>query len=134
MLYLLTIPIFWDTLYTHQNEQLSDLYLFININIELLDTLQCQLLFLHQNPNWISHKLCCYLQHICGHCGRQQDDLEEIQFQISMFCQQHGSLLSQCMGTLTVRALPDKNFFVCQYFCLIKGEFCLRRGCFVREA
>ena len=42
-----------------------------NLDVELSDTLQGELLFLHQDLDGITHEALGNLQHIRGHCGRQ---------------------------------------------------------------
>lgn len=43
--------------------------LSLYLNVELTNTFQCQFFFLDQNPDRISHKFLCYIQHFVGHCG-----------------------------------------------------------------
>lgn len=49
--------------------------LTVDKHIELLDTIQGQLLLLDQNLDGVAHKALADLQHIGRHCGRQQYDL-----------------------------------------------------------
>ena len=49
--------------------------LLLHSNIELLDTLEGQLVPLDENPNGVTHELLRHFQHIGRHSGGQQDDL-----------------------------------------------------------
>lgn len=51
-------------------------HLSLHIDVELLDTLKCQLLFLHQDANGVSHELLGHLQHFSWHGGREQNHLK----------------------------------------------------------
>ncbi len=48
----------------------------INIHIELLDTLQGQLISLHQNLDWLVHELPCDLECFGWHCCREHTHLQ----------------------------------------------------------
>ncbi len=48
----------------------------INIHIELLDTLQGQLVSLHQNLDWLVHELPCDLKCFGWHCCREHTHLQ----------------------------------------------------------
>ena len=50
-------------------------FLLLDCDVELFDTFQGQLIPLDENPNWLSHKLLGHLENICGHGGREKDDL-----------------------------------------------------------
>ena len=52
-------------------------HLSFHIDVELADTLQCQLFFLDKNSNWVPHELLGHLKHIGRHCSRQQNHLME---------------------------------------------------------
>lgn len=47
----------------------QDLYLFFNVDVELTNTLKGELLFLHQDAHWFSHKLGSDIQHLRRHGG-----------------------------------------------------------------
>ena len=53
--------------------------LFLNIDKELLDTLQGQLVLLDKDLDGISHELLSDLQYVTGHGRRQQDSLRRTQ-------------------------------------------------------
>lgn len=59
--------------------EVGQTHLSLHIYVELLDTLEGKLFFLHQDANGISHELLGHLQHLCWHGGREQDHLEKIQ-------------------------------------------------------
>jgi len=50
-------------------------FLLFHCDVELLDTLQSQLIPLDEDPDWISHELLRHLEHIRGHGGREKNDL-----------------------------------------------------------
>lgn len=50
-------------------------HLFLHLNIKLFDSLQSELLLLHQDADWLSHELLGHLQHVIWHGGREEDDL-----------------------------------------------------------
>ena len=47
-------------------------------DVELADTLQCQLLLFHQDTDRVSHEPCCHLQHFNRYGGREQVNLWDI--------------------------------------------------------
>ncbi len=51
-------------------------YLFLHLDIELLDSLQSELLLLDQDAYRVSHEALGYLQYISGHGGRQKIHLD----------------------------------------------------------
>ena len=51
------------------------LFFIFDSNVELFNTLDRQFTSLDKNPNRIAHKFLSHLQHISGHSGRQQDNL-----------------------------------------------------------
>ena len=51
-------------------------FLLFDGDVELLDTLQSQLVPLDENPNRLSHKLLCYLEYISRHSSREEDNLD----------------------------------------------------------
>lgn len=55
----------------------SSTNLSLHINVELLDTLEGELFFLHQDANGVPHELLGDLQHVCRHGGWEQHHLEE---------------------------------------------------------
>lgn len=59
-------------------------HLSFHINVELLDTLQGKLFFLHQDANRIPHELLGHLQHFSWHGGREQNHLRETGQEISI--------------------------------------------------
>ena len=50
-------------------------FLLFDCDVELLDTFQRQFVPLDENPNWLSHELFRHLEHVRGHCGREENDL-----------------------------------------------------------
>ena len=50
------------------------LFLFYR-NIELLDTFECQLITLHENPNRVPHEFLRHIKHFRRHRGREKDYL-----------------------------------------------------------
>lgn len=51
-------------------------HLSLHVDIELLDTLEGELFFLHQDANGVSHELLGHLQHLGWHGGREQNHLK----------------------------------------------------------
>merc|ERR1712224_854324 len=50
-------------------------FLFFNGDIELANTFQCQLIFLHQNSHGITHEFGCQIEDLWCHGGREQANL-----------------------------------------------------------
>ena len=48
-------------------------------DVELADTLQCQLLLFHQDTDRFSHEPCCHLQHFNRYGGGEQVYLWDIE-------------------------------------------------------
>ena len=48
-----------------------DGHLFLHLNVELLYSLQCELLLFDEDSDWVSHESLGHLQHIGGHCSGQ---------------------------------------------------------------
>lgn len=55
----------------------TDLLLYLDV--ELLDSLQCELLLLDQDPDGVSHEPLCHIQDIHRHRSRQQNHLGEVE-------------------------------------------------------
>lgn len=51
------------------------MYLFLNENKELLDTLEGEFFLFHQDSDRVSHEFLCYLQHVSGHGSRKKNNL-----------------------------------------------------------
>ena len=60
-------------------------FLLFDCNVELLDTFQRQLIPLDEDPDRLSHKLLGHLQHICGHGGREKNDLGVLREELEDF-------------------------------------------------
>ena len=50
-------------------------FLFLNRDVKLLDTFECQLVSLDKNSDWVTHEFLGDLQHIIRHGGRKQNNL-----------------------------------------------------------
>lgn len=61
----------------HKKTKNQNTHLSFHVNVELLDTLQGKLFFLHQDANRIPHKLLGHLQHFSWHGGREQNHLRK---------------------------------------------------------
>ena len=62
-------------------------FLALDRDVELPDTLEGQLLLLDEDADWLAHEAGRHLQHLGGHGGRQQNDLDEKWKQIKiLFC------------------------------------------------
>jgi hypothetical protein len=51
-------------------------FFLFNGNIELLNTFESQLVPLDEDTDGVAHELLGHLKHLCGHGGREEDDLD----------------------------------------------------------
>lgn len=88
--------------------KLSALYLFLNVDVELTNTLKGELLFLHQDTHWLTHKLGGDIQHLCRHGGWQQHHLKART--------QNDTLRPFHMIGILINKIID--------YCLLNGTYC----------
>ena len=58
-----------------QDKNQTVIYLLLDLDVELADTLEGKLLLLHENLDRVPHEPLRHLQHLIWHCSRQQDHL-----------------------------------------------------------
>ena len=81
-------------------------------DVELLDTLKSELLFLDQDSDGISHELFRDVQHIRRHGGRQQDDL----YVVRHLCEHVVDLFLETARQHLVGLVQDEQFDALRIF------------------